>query len=64
MVISDDMQMGAIADNFGFEESIIRAINTGCDILIISNNLQTYDEQIPYKDMKRQSKVDKFRRKN
>ena len=49
LVISDDMQMGAIADNFGFEESIIRAINAGCDILIISNNLQTYDEQIPYK---------------
>lgn len=49
VVISDDMQMGAIADNYGFEESVIRAINAGCDMLIISNNNNIYDESIPYK---------------
>ncbi len=49
LVVSDDMQMGAIVDNFGFEESLIQAINAGCDILILSNNIKTYDEQAPYR---------------
>lgn len=49
LIISDDMQMGAIADNFGFEEALVRAINAGCDVLILSNNIKTYDEQAPYK---------------
>ncbi len=39
VVISDDMQMGAIAKQFGFEESIKMAINAGIDILIFSNNI-------------------------
>ncbi|MBU0546902.1 MAG: glycoside hydrolase family 3 protein [Patescibacteria group bacterium] len=50
VIVSDDMQMNAIASNYGFDESIIRAINAGCDILIISNNsTSVYDEQLPYK---------------
>lgn len=49
IIISDDMQMGAIVDNFGFEKAIIQAINAGCDLLIISNNGRDYDEKIPYK---------------
>ncbi|MFH1714082.1 MAG: glycoside hydrolase family 3 protein [Candidatus Nealsonbacteria bacterium] len=44
VVISDDMQMGAINKNFGFEESIIKAVNAGCDMLLFSNNTYTYDE--------------------
>ncbi len=48
LVISDDMQMGAITEYYGFAESIILAINAGCDMLIISNNNQTYNEQAPY----------------
>ncbi|MBP6456038.1 MAG: hypothetical protein KA275_04845 [Chitinophagaceae bacterium] len=39
VVISDDMQMGAIAKQYGFEESIKMAINAGIDILIFSNNI-------------------------
>ncbi|MFZ3386009.1 MAG: glycoside hydrolase family 3 protein, partial [Candidatus Hydromicrobium sp.] len=31
VIVSDDMQMGAIATYFGFEEAIIKAINAGCD---------------------------------
>jgi beta-N-acetylhexosaminidase len=46
VIMSDDMQMKAIADNFGFEESIVRAINSGCDILIFSNNGDVYDDKI------------------
>ncbi|MEA2112556.1 MAG: beta-N-acetylhexosaminidase [Patescibacteria group bacterium] len=48
VVISDDMQMGAITEYYGFAESIVLAINAGCDMLIISNNNQTYNEQAPY----------------
>jgi beta-N-acetylhexosaminidase len=49
VIISDDMQMGAIADHYGKEDSIIRAINSGCDILLFSNNGQEdYNENLPY----------------
>jgi len=44
VVVSDDMQMGAIVQNFGESEALVRAINAGCDILIISNNGKEYDE--------------------
>lgn len=49
VIVSDDMQMGAIIDNYGFEESIIKAINSGCDLLIFSNNNREYDEDIAEK---------------
>ncbi|MCU0653304.1 MAG: beta-N-acetylhexosaminidase [Candidatus Pacebacteria bacterium] len=49
VVFSDDMDMGAIVDNYGFEDSIVRAINAGCDILIFSNNDKVYDETAPYR---------------
>ena len=52
VIVSDDMQMGAIADNFGFEESLIKAINAGCDLLIFSNNNKEYDENIAEKAVK------------
>ena len=49
VIVSDDMQMGAIATYFGFEEAIVRAINAGCDLLIFSNNNQEYDDDIAQK---------------
>ena len=49
VVVSDDMQMGAITEYYGFAESIILAINAGCDLLIISNNNKIYDETAPYR---------------
>lgn len=50
VIISDDMQMNAIINQYGFGEAIIRAINAGCDILLLSNNgTAAYDEQLPYK---------------
>jgi beta-N-acetylhexosaminidase len=52
VIISDDMQMNAIASNYGFEEAIIKAINAGCDIIGISNNSTSgYDEELPYKTL-------------
>lgn len=45
VIISDDMQMGAISRYFGFEEALVQAVLAGCDILAIANNSQVYDEQ-------------------
>ena len=49
VVISDDMQMGAITENYGFSEAIIQSINAGCNIIAISNNGKFYDETAVYK---------------
>ncbi len=48
VIVSDDMQMGAITEHYGFEDAIIRSINAGCDILIISNNGKIHDEKAVY----------------
>ncbi|HDR90715.1 MAG TPA: glycoside hydrolase family 3 protein, partial [candidate division Zixibacteria bacterium] len=46
VIISDDMQMGAIDDYYGFYTAIERAINAGIDILIFSNNSGQYNSNI------------------
>lgn len=38
VVISDDLAMGAIAKQYGFEETLRLAILAGCDLLCLSNN--------------------------
>ncbi len=45
VVISDDMQMGAIADHYGFETAIQATIEAGVDIIAIANN-SVYEEDI------------------
>jgi beta-N-acetylhexosaminidase len=49
VIVSDDMQMGAITSQFGFGEAIIKAVNAGCNLLIFSNNGSEYDEDIARK---------------
>lgn len=50
VIISDDMQMGAISKNFSFEDAIILSINAGSDIISLMNNSpDNYDSQLPYK---------------
>jgi beta-N-acetylhexosaminidase len=50
VIISDDLQMGAIKKYYSFNEAIIKAINAGCDLLLFSNNTKEgYDENLPYK---------------
>ncbi len=39
VIISDDMQMGAITGHYGLEEACCKAITAGVDLLIIGNNL-------------------------
>ena len=45
VVISDDMQMKAISDHYGFETAIQAAIEAGVDIIALANN-SIYDEGI------------------
>ena len=48
VIISDDMNMGAITDHYGLEQAIELSINAGLDILIFANNL-IYNELIAEK---------------
>jgi len=48
-VVSDDLEMGAITQHFGFEEALVRAVNAGCDLLILSNNGSLYDDNAAYR---------------
>jgi beta-N-acetylhexosaminidase len=45
VVISDDLQMGAIADHYGFETAVQKAIKAGVDILAFANN-SVYEEDV------------------
>lgn len=50
VIISDDIQMGAISGNYSFKDSIIMAINAGCDIVnVYNNNSLGYDKDLAYK---------------
>lgn len=42
VIISDDLQMKAITDKYGLEESVCLALAAGVDMLIVGNNLE-YD---------------------
>ena len=43
VIISDDMQMGAIKNEFGLREAIRMSIEAGVDILMFANNVKDYD---------------------
>ncbi|MEM9895079.1 MAG: glycoside hydrolase family 3 N-terminal domain-containing protein [Bacteroidota bacterium] len=43
LVISDDMQMGAINNEYGMKEAIKLAINAGVDMLMFANNVENYN---------------------
>jgi beta-N-acetylhexosaminidase len=45
VVVSDDMQMKAVAKHYKFKEAIMRTIQAGIDIIVIGNNL-TYEPKI------------------
>jgi beta-N-acetylhexosaminidase len=37
VVISDDLEMGAIRDHFNLRQSVVRAVEAGMDVLLFSN---------------------------
>lgn len=43
VVISDDMQMGAIVEEYGLADAAIAAINAGVDIVMLANQQGEYD---------------------
>src|SRR4029079_16660507 len=45
VVITDDLQAGAITDNFGKEDAIALALDAGNDLLLFANQ-QVYDPAI------------------
>ncbi len=45
VIISDDMQMGAIINHYGFETAIEKAITAGVDILAFANN-SVYEQDV------------------
>lgn len=46
LIFSDDMMMNAITKYFTFDEAICQAINAGVDVLVFSNNIDTYNADI------------------
>ncbi len=49
VIVSDDLHMGAVINQYGIEEAAILAVKAGNDLLIISNNWGEYDEEAGYK---------------
>ena len=49
VVVCDDLSMGAISKNYGLTEAVVKMVEAGCDLIIISNNVSSYDETLPYK---------------
>ena len=50
IIISDDMQMAAISNNYKFAEAVIMAVNAGNDIIYFFNNSPNgYDKDIAYR---------------
>lgn len=49
IIVSDDMAMGAIANQYDLKTCLEKAINAGVDMFIFSNNIEKYDDSIGYK---------------
>ncbi len=49
VVLTDDMYMQGIIDNYKVEDAIVLAINAGADILVMGNNISTgYEPERPF----------------
>ena len=46
VIVTDDLAMGAITKQYGFEEALRLAIQAGCDLLCLSNNGNGYDPNL------------------
>jgi len=50
VIISDDMQMATISNNYKFDEAVIMAVNAGVDVVYFFNNSPSgHDKDIAYK---------------
>lgn len=48
VIISDDMQMGAIVEEYGLAEAAVRALRAGVDIVLLANQAGDYDLERVY----------------
>ncbi len=46
VVVSDDMQMQAITDHYGFDEAVVLGLNAGVDLFIIGGNIKKEDYDV------------------
>ena len=46
LIITDDMEMGAIKNNFGIKEASIKAVSAGADILLICHTESSINSAI------------------
>ncbi|SMF06613.1 glycoside hydrolase family 3 protein [Desulfovibrio gilichinskyi] len=51
VIITDDMQMQAVSGEYGFKDSVFKAVNAGADILLFGNNL-IYEPGLGFKAVK------------
>lgn len=50
VILTDDMYMQGIVDNYAIEDAIVLAINAGADMLVMGNNITTgYEPERPFK---------------
>jgi beta-N-acetylhexosaminidase len=47
VIFSDDMQMQAISSHYGLQESILKALQAGVDVLMFSNNIRGVSNYSP-----------------
>lgn len=45
-IISDDLLMKAISDNYGFEKAVVLSINAGCDYLLFSKMTGNFEKEV------------------
>ena len=46
VIVTDDLAMGAIVSQYSFETAVRMAVMAGADLLCLSNNGGTYDENM------------------
>ncbi|SMO59948.1 beta-N-acetylhexosaminidase [Melghirimyces algeriensis] len=46
LIITDDLEMGAIVENFGAKEAAVQAVKAGADVLLISHDLTRQQSSI------------------
>ena len=49
IIVSDDIQMGAIVEEHGLEEAAVRTIQAGVDMVLLANQVRDYDLQHVYR---------------
>lgn len=49
VVVSDDLDMKAVADMFVYPETVARAFNAGCDLFLVSRNISSSSIEKTYK---------------